>query len=248
MDYTQYLRELTSRPIPKKRPSRGGIPPPGGRRPGVHGRAGPGRASRHIHPERLLHERLPGLRRRPLRLPGAARRRESRCCRWRSSRSPAPSSAAGSRMSGASGGPTRMPSAPSWRPAEGPQLDGKRIGVETKRSGLSVDVHEGLKRALPGATFVDASDWWPRARLIKSPGELDHMRSRPDHPEGHRGGRQRRQARRHRERHRQRGLPGPGQGGQRVLQQPADRRRGLTGPAGSIRRFKRTPIRAGQTA
>jgi Xaa-Pro dipeptidase len=56
------------------------------------------------------------------------------------------------------------------------ELDGKRIGVETRRSGLSIDVHEALKRALPGASLVDASDLVPRVRLIKSPGELDHMR------------------------------------------------------------------------
>jgi Xaa-Pro dipeptidase len=57
------------------------------------------------------------------------------------------------------------------------RLDGKRIGVETRRSGLNVDVYEGLKRALPSATFVDASDLVVRARLIKSAGELDHMRT-----------------------------------------------------------------------
>ena len=57
------------------------------------------------------------------------------------------------------------------------RLDGKRIGVETRRSGLSVDVYEGLKGALPSATFVDASDLVVRARLIKSAGELDHMRN-----------------------------------------------------------------------
>jgi len=55
-------------------------------------------------------------------------------------------------------------------------LDGKRIGVETKRSGLSIDVYEGLKRSLPSATFVDASDLVVRSRLIKSPAELEHMR------------------------------------------------------------------------
>ncbi len=56
------------------------------------------------------------------------------------------------------------------------ELDGKRIGVETKRAGLSIDVYEGLKRSLPNATFVDASDLVVRSRLIKSPAELDHMR------------------------------------------------------------------------
>jgi Xaa-Pro dipeptidase len=56
------------------------------------------------------------------------------------------------------------------------KLDSKRIGVETKRSGLSIDVYEGLKRALPNATLVDASDLVARSRVIKSPGELEHMR------------------------------------------------------------------------
>jgi Xaa-Pro dipeptidase len=56
-------------------------------------------------------------------------------------------------------------------------LDGKRIGVETKRSGLTIDVYEKLKRALPGATLVDASDLVARSRLIKSPAELEHMRT-----------------------------------------------------------------------
>ena len=57
------------------------------------------------------------------------------------------------------------------------RLDGKRIGVESKRSGLSIDVYEGLRQALPNATFVDASDVVVRSRLIKSPAELAHMRT-----------------------------------------------------------------------
>jgi Xaa-Pro aminopeptidase len=57
------------------------------------------------------------------------------------------------------------------------RLDGKRIGIEPRRSGLSMDVFEGLKRALPGATFLEASDLVVRSRLIKSAGELDHMRT-----------------------------------------------------------------------
>jgi Xaa-Pro dipeptidase len=56
-------------------------------------------------------------------------------------------------------------------------LDRKRIGVESKRSGLTIEVYEGLKRALPNATFLDASDLVVRARLVKSPAELDHMRT-----------------------------------------------------------------------
>jgi Xaa-Pro aminopeptidase len=59
-------------------------------------------------------------------------------------------------------------------------LEGKRIGLETRRSGLSVDVYEGLKQAVPAATFVDGSDLVVRSRLIKSPAELDHMRRSAD--------------------------------------------------------------------
>jgi Xaa-Pro dipeptidase len=56
------------------------------------------------------------------------------------------------------------------------KLDGKRIGLETRLPGINVDVYEGLKRALPDATFVDASDVVFRARLVKSPAELAYMR------------------------------------------------------------------------
>jgi Xaa-Pro aminopeptidase len=56
-------------------------------------------------------------------------------------------------------------------------LDGKRIGLEMKRHGLSVDTYEGLKRALPRATFVDASEVVGRVRVVKSDAELRHMRT-----------------------------------------------------------------------
>jgi len=56
------------------------------------------------------------------------------------------------------------------------KLDGKRIGLETRLPGINVDVYEGLKKALPRATFVDASDVVFRARLVKSPAELAYMR------------------------------------------------------------------------
>lgn len=56
------------------------------------------------------------------------------------------------------------------------RLDGKRIGVETKLFGLSVDFYQELKRALPDATFVDVSDVVIRTRAVKSPAELDYMR------------------------------------------------------------------------
>lgn len=56
------------------------------------------------------------------------------------------------------------------------KLDGKRIGVESKRHGLSVEVYDTMKQALPGATLVDASDMVGRSRVIKSKAELDLMR------------------------------------------------------------------------
>ncbi|MFQ5875350.1 MAG: M24 family metallopeptidase [Dehalococcoidia bacterium] len=55
-------------------------------------------------------------------------------------------------------------------------LENKRIGVETKRSGLNIDVYQGLKRSLPNARLVDASDVVIQARMVKSSAELDHMR------------------------------------------------------------------------
>jgi len=56
------------------------------------------------------------------------------------------------------------------------RFEGKRIGVETKRLGLPIDIYEGVKSALPDATLIDASDVVPQLRMIKSPAELDHMR------------------------------------------------------------------------
>lgn len=55
-------------------------------------------------------------------------------------------------------------------------LDGGRIGIEPTRDGLSVDVHEGLKRALPNVLFVDATGVVAQPRMIKSLAELDYMR------------------------------------------------------------------------
>ena len=48
--------------------------------------------------------------------------------------------------------------------------------METKRSGLNIDLYEGLKRSLPRAQPVDASDVVTMQRMVKSPAELDHMR------------------------------------------------------------------------
>jgi Xaa-Pro aminopeptidase len=50
------------------------------------------------------------------------------------------------------------------------------IGLETRRPGLNVVVHERLKHSLAGARFADGSDAVTRVRRIKSPAELDHMR------------------------------------------------------------------------
>src|SRR5204863_4728981 len=56
------------------------------------------------------------------------------------------------------------------------KLDGKRIGLEIKLAGLSIELYEGLKGSLPHAMFVDASDLVFGARLVKSSLELAHMR------------------------------------------------------------------------
>jgi Xaa-Pro dipeptidase len=55
-------------------------------------------------------------------------------------------------------------------------LDGKRVGLESRLNGLNIDVYEGLKRAVPRAAFVDASGVVFRARLVKSPAEIAYMR------------------------------------------------------------------------
>ncbi|MCK1496700.1 Xaa-Pro peptidase family protein [Bradyrhizobium sp. 188] len=56
-------------------------------------------------------------------------------------------------------------------------LMGAQIGIWTKRPGLSIDLYEGLKRALPDATLVDASGVVAQPRMVKSPAELQYMRS-----------------------------------------------------------------------
>ena len=55
-------------------------------------------------------------------------------------------------------------------------LDNAAIGFEPRRSGLTVAVFDGIKAALGNASFQDASDLVARARRIKSPAELEHMR------------------------------------------------------------------------
>jgi len=56
------------------------------------------------------------------------------------------------------------------------KLDGKRIGLEIKLPGIRIDLYEGLKRGLPNAKFVDASEVVFGARLVKSPAEVAYMR------------------------------------------------------------------------
>ncbi|MBT1159588.1 aminopeptidase P family protein [Aminobacter anthyllidis] len=53
----------------------------------------------------------------------------------------------------------------------------KRIGLEIKKMGLGVELYEGLKRALPNAVLVDASDVVAQPRMVKSSAEVDYMRS-----------------------------------------------------------------------
>ena len=56
-------------------------------------------------------------------------------------------------------------------------LEAKRIGVEKQRLGLPIHVYEQVSRRLPNARFVDASEVVPEVRLVKSPAELEHMRT-----------------------------------------------------------------------
>lgn len=55
-------------------------------------------------------------------------------------------------------------------------LEKKRIGIWSKRPGLSVDVYEGLKRALPQGSLIEASDVVSEPRRCKSPAEMEYMR------------------------------------------------------------------------
>ena len=55
-------------------------------------------------------------------------------------------------------------------------LNGKRIGVEKQGFYYTVDEHETLTRALPDATFIDASAVMWDARMIKSPAEVAMMK------------------------------------------------------------------------
>ncbi|WGR93422.1 Xaa-Pro peptidase family protein [Bradyrhizobium sp. ISRA443] len=55
-------------------------------------------------------------------------------------------------------------------------LEKKRVGVETKRPGLTIELYEGLKSALIDGTIIEASDVVAQPRMIKSPAEIEHMR------------------------------------------------------------------------
>jgi Xaa-Pro dipeptidase len=50
------------------------------------------------------------------------------------------------------------------------------IGVELARPSLPVAVYEALRKALPDAAFVDASDLVYAQRVVKSPSELAYLR------------------------------------------------------------------------
>ena len=50
------------------------------------------------------------------------------------------------------------------------KLDRKRIGIESRLNGFTIEIYERLKLAVPNASFVDASDLVFRARLVKSAG------------------------------------------------------------------------------
>jgi Xaa-Pro aminopeptidase len=55
-------------------------------------------------------------------------------------------------------------------------VDGKRIGVESRRTGLNAHVYQLLRDRFPRAHLVDASDLAPRVRVVKSPAELECLR------------------------------------------------------------------------
>jgi Xaa-Pro dipeptidase len=58
----------------------------------------------------------------------------------------------------------------------GAALDGKRVGIESRRTGLTPHAYQLLRDRFPRAQLVDASDLVPRVRAIKSPAELECLR------------------------------------------------------------------------
>lgn len=55
-------------------------------------------------------------------------------------------------------------------------VDGKRIGVESRRTGLNAHAYQLLRDRFPRARFEDASDLVPRVRAVKSAAELECLR------------------------------------------------------------------------
>ncbi len=55
-------------------------------------------------------------------------------------------------------------------------VEGKRVGLELKRPGLTPHLHQQLITALQRTRFVDASELVTKLRAIKSPAEIAYMR------------------------------------------------------------------------
>ena len=55
-------------------------------------------------------------------------------------------------------------------------VDGKRLGIESRRTGLNAHAYQLLRDRFPRAHFTDASDLVPRVRAVKSPAELECLR------------------------------------------------------------------------
>jgi Xaa-Pro aminopeptidase len=57
------------------------------------------------------------------------------------------------------------------------ELEGQKVGMELTRGGFVPKTFEQLKKWLPTNTFCDVSDLVLKVRLIKSPQEIDYMRT-----------------------------------------------------------------------
>jgi ectoine hydrolase len=55
-------------------------------------------------------------------------------------------------------------------------VDRKRIGIESRRTGLNAHAYQLLRDRFPRAHLVDGSDLVPRIRALKSPAEIDCLR------------------------------------------------------------------------
>lgn len=71
---------------------------------------------------------------------------------------------------------TDDPAAAMARTIAGRGWSRARIGVETDSHYLTVQTYEALRRALPGATFVDFAGALRELRLVKSPREIEYLR------------------------------------------------------------------------